>query len=91
MSVGIENPRGEQIYLRIKKVISDVLRVSPEKISMESKYIDDLGADSLDRVTLIMQLEDEFGKEIPEEDAKQLTSVGNTVEYILKQMDGLKV
>jgi acyl carrier protein len=86
MSVSNDNPQNEEIYLRIKKVINEVLKISPDKVNLESKYIDDLGADSLDRVTLVMQLEDEFGKEIPEEDAKQLTSVGATVDYIVNHL-----
>jgi acyl carrier protein len=60
----------------------DKLGVEDDKITLEASFIDDLGADSLDTVELIMQLEEEFGLEIPDEEAEKLTSVGAAVEYI---------
>lgn len=69
-------------YDKVKEIIIDKLGVDNAKISMDAKFIDDLGADSLDTVELIMQFEEEFSIEIPDEDAEGLLSVGQAVEYI---------
>ena len=69
-------------YDKVKEIIIDKLGVDNAKISMEAKFIDDLGADSLDTVELIMQFEEEFSIEIPDEDAEGLLSVGQAVKYI---------
>lgn len=76
----------QDVFSRVKKVITAVLKISDEKITMESSYIGDFGANSLELVSLIVQFEFEFGEEIPEEDARGLTTVGATVQYILKHM-----
>ena len=60
----------------------DKLGVDEDKINVEASFVDDLGADSLDTVELIMQLEEEFGMEIPDEEAEKLTTVGSAVDYI---------
>lgn len=67
---------------KVKEVIVDKLGVEEDKITMEASFVDDLGADSLDTVELIMELEEEFGIEIPDEDAENMTTVGAAVEYI---------
>jgi len=67
---------------KVKEVIMDKLGVEESKITPEASFVDDLGADSLDTVELIMQLEEEFGIEIPDEEAEQLTTVAKAVEYI---------
>lgn len=67
---------------KVKEVIMDKLGIEEEKISLEASFVDDLGADSLDTVELIMQLEEEFGIEIPDEDAEKMTTVAAAVEYI---------
>ncbi len=69
-------------FEKISEVITDKLGVESSKITPEAKFIEDLGADSLDTVELIMQLEDEFNLEIPDEEAEKLTTVGSVVEYI---------
>jgi len=69
-------------YDKIKEVIIDKLGVEDTKITMEAKFIDDLGADSLDTVELIMQFEEEFEIEIPDEDAEKILSVGQAITYI---------
>ena len=69
---------------KISEVIADKLGVEPAKITPEAKFVEDLGADSLDTVELIMQLEDEFNIEIPDEEAEKLTTVGSVAEYIEK-------
>ena len=67
---------------KVKEVIMDKLGVDDDKINIEASFVDDLGADSLDTVELIMQLEEEFGMEIPDEEAEKLTTVGSAVDYI---------
>lgn len=70
------------IFQKVKNIISEQLSIEAEDITMESSFIDDLGADSLDIVELIMALETEFDLEIPDEDAEKISTVGNVVEYI---------
>jgi len=67
---------------KIKSIISEQLGVKPEEVTPEASFIDDLGADSLDTVELIMALEEEFSVEIPDEDAEKMTSVGDAIKYI---------
>ena len=67
---------------KVKEVIMDKLGVDEDKINIKASFVDDLGADSLDTVELIMQLEEEFGMEIPDEEAEKLTTVGSAVDYI---------
>jgi acyl carrier protein len=71
-----------ETFDKIAEVIADKLGVEPSKITPEAKFVEDLGADSLDTVELVMQLEDEFNLEIPDEEAEKLTTVGSVVEYI---------
>ena len=70
------------IEQRVKDIIESQLNVNPEQITSEASFLDDLGADSLDTVELIMAFEEEFGDEIPESDAEQLQTVGDVVKYI---------
>ena len=72
---------------KVKEVIIDKLGVEEDAIKMEAHFIDDLGADSLDTVELIMELEEEFGIEIPDDDAENLLSVKQAVDYITKKLD----
>ena len=67
---------------KVKKIIVEQLGVEEDDIAMESSFIDDLGADSLDLVELIMALEEEFDIEIPDSEAERITSVGDAVDYI---------
>ena len=73
-------------YDKVKEIIIDKLGVEDEKITQKAKFIDDLGADSLDTVELIMQFEEEFGIEIPDEEAEGLLSVGQAVDYITNKL-----
>lgn len=70
------------VFNRVKKIIADQLGLDENTITMDSLFVDDLGADSLDVVELIMALEEEFDVEIPDEDAEKATKVGDVVEYI---------
>ena len=74
-------------YDKVKEIIIDKLGVEDSKINNEAKFIDDLGADSLDTVELIMQFEEEFGIEIPDEEAENLLSVGQAVDYISNKLN----
>jgi acyl carrier protein len=74
-------------YDKVKEIIIDKLGVEDSKITMEAKFIDDLGADSLDTVELIMQFEEEFSIEIPDEEAERLLSVGQAVDYISTKLN----
>lgn len=67
---------------KVKDIISEQLGVKKEEIKSESSFIDDLGADSLDTVEVVMALEEEFGIEIPDEDAEKITNVGAAIKYI---------
>lgn len=72
----------EEVFEKVKGIIVEQLGVSDTAVTMEASFIDDLGADSLDIVELIMALEEEFDMEIPEEEAEKITSVGDVVNYI---------
>ena len=72
----------EEIFDKVKEIIIEQLGVTESSITMEASFIDDLGADSLDIVELIMALEEEFDLEIPDSDAEKLVTVGDVVEYI---------
>jgi acyl carrier protein len=69
-------------FERVKKVVVDQLEVSEEEVTPTASFIDDLGADSLDQVELIMAFEEEFEIEIPDEDAEKITTVADAVNYI---------
>ena len=69
---------------KIVEIVIDKLAVDANKVTPEAKFIDDLGADSLDTVELIMQFEEEFGIEIPDEDAEKILSVNQALDYINK-------
>ena len=67
---------------KVKAIIAEQLGVKPEEVTPTASFIDDLGADSLDTVELVMALEEEFGIEIPDEDAEKMTTVGEAIKYI---------
>ena len=73
-------------YEKVKEIIIDKLGVETKIITKDAKFIDDLGADSLDTVELIMQFEEEFGIEIPDDDAEGLLSVGQAIDYIANKL-----
>ncbi|MBU4477479.1 MAG: acyl carrier protein [Candidatus Omnitrophica bacterium] len=67
---------------KVKSIIVDQLGVKTEEVTSTASFVDDLGADSLDTVELVMALEEEFGIEIPDEDAEKMTTVGEAIKYI---------
>jgi len=74
------------IEQRVREIIADQLGESIENITPEKDFVQDLGADSLDVVELVMALEEEFGIEIPEEDAEKIKTVGDAIEYIKQKL-----
>lgn len=70
------------IEAKVKAIIADQLGVALEEVKPESRFIEDLGADSLDIVELIMAMEEEFETEIPDEEAEKILTVGDTIEYV---------
>lgn len=75
----------EEIIAKVKGVVSEKLNVGEDQVTTDAKFVEDLGADSLDQVELIMALEDEFELKIPEEEAEKLTTVGAAVDYIVSK------
>lgn len=74
------------VFEKVKEIIVEELGVEPEEVTPEASFLDDLGADSLDIVELIMAFEDAFDMEIPDEDAEEITTVQNAVDYIEENM-----
>jgi len=74
------------VFERVKEIIVDLLGVEPEKVTMEARFREDLGADSLDLVELVMEFEDKFGGQISDEEAQQIKTVGDAVRYIEQRM-----
>lgn len=73
---------------RVKAIIADQLMVEVSEVSDEASFVEDLGADSLDTVELIMEFEDEFGIEVSDEDAEKISTVGDAVAYLEKLVGG---
>jgi acyl carrier protein len=72
----------ESTEARVKEIIINELGVEPEKVTNDASFVEDLGADSLDTVELVMAFEEEFGIEIPDEDAENLQTVGDAIRYL---------
>ncbi len=72
----------EATFEKVRDIVVDKLGIDAAKVTMEASFVDDLGADSLDTVELVMQFEEEFGIEIPDEDAENIRTVGDAVKYI---------
>jgi acyl carrier protein len=77
----------QEVFEKVRSVVVEQLGVSEDEVTRDVSYIDDLGADSLDTVELVMALEEEFNTEIADEEAEKLTTIGKTVEYIISKMN----
>lgn len=75
------------IQAKVKELIVSQLGVDADKVTMDASFVDDLGADSLDVVELVMALEEEFGVEIPDEDAEKIATVKNAVDYMSEHVE----
>ncbi len=80
----------DDIVSKVRAIISDQLMVDPSEITDASSFVEDLGADSLDTVELIMEFEDEFGVEISDEDAEKISTVGEAIAYMSKLLGDKK-
>jgi len=76
----------EELLNKVKEIVSDKLSIGEDQVTEEASFIDDLGADSLDTVELIMALEDEFELDIPDEEAEKLDTVGRAIDYVLEKV-----
>jgi acyl carrier protein len=75
---------------KVTQIVVDQLGVEPAEVVPEASFVDDLGADSLDRVELVMAFEESFGLEIPDEDAEKITTVRDAIDYIQKHAKSIK-
>lgn len=78
----------DQVVERIKTVVAEVLRIDAGRIGLSSRFTEDLGADSLDKVTLLMALEDEFGKSISDDEAGKFVDIKAVVDFITSSSEG---
>lgn len=76
----------DNLEARVKKIVAEQLGVNEAGVGLTSSFVDDLGADSLDTVELVMALEEEFGCEIPDEDAEKITSVQQAIDYVMANL-----
>lgn len=77
----------DSIEVRVKEIIVNELGVEAEKVTPEASFVEDLGADSLDTVELVMAFEEEFGMDIPDEDAEKMATVGEAIKYLQSNLD----
>ena len=77
----------DEVFAKVRKIVAEVFKVEENQISLTTKFMDDLKAESLDIITLLMEFEEAFDKRIPDEDAEKLLSVQDAVKYIMSMED----
>lgn len=80
----------QDVEAKVKEIIVEQLSVDPEQVTLQASFVNDLGADSLDTVELVMALEEEFDLEIPDEEAEKIGTVGQAIEYIKAKLQEKK-
>jgi acyl carrier protein len=80
------NPQFNDVYAKVRKVIGEVFKKDESELTLETRIVDDLGAESLDIITLLMEFEDTFDRKIPDEDVEKLVTIGDTVQYIMNTL-----
>lgn len=81
------NTKLHEIEMRVKKIVVEQLGVKEEEVTNDASFVDDLGADSLDTVELVMALEEEFDTEIPDEDAEKIATIQDAVNYVVARTE----
>lgn len=79
-----EEIQADEILSRVRKVVAEVFKTQEDKLTVYTKFMDDLGAESLDIITLLMEFEEQFDRRIPDEDAEKLVTIGDAVDYIMQ-------
>jgi acyl carrier protein len=82
----VGDPQFNDVYAKVRKVIAEVFKKDESELTLQTRIVDDLGAESLDIITLLMEFEDTFDRKIPDEDVEKLATVGDTVQYITNML-----
>jgi acyl carrier protein len=82
----VGDPQFNDVYAKVRKVIAEVFKKDESELTLQTRIVDDLGAESLDIITLLMEFEDTFDRKIPDEDVEKLATVGDTVQYIMNML-----
>jgi acyl carrier protein len=81
-----DDPQFNDVYAKVRKVIAEVFKKDERELTLETRIVDDLGAESLDIITLLMEFEDTFDRKIPDEDVEKLVTIDDTVKYIMNML-----
>jgi acyl carrier protein len=81
-----DDPQFNDVYAKVRKVIAEVFKKDESELTLETRIVDDLGAESLDIITLLMEFEDTFDRKIPDEDVEKLVTIDDTVKYIMNTL-----
>jgi acyl carrier protein len=82
----VGDPQFDDVYAKVRKVVAEVFKKDESELTLQTRIVDDLGAESLDIITLLMEFEDTFDRKIPDEDVEKLATLGDTVQYIMNML-----